>query len=60
MSCFFTHDFGKYGKLIKSYGGSKSQQARVCKSCGAIGIRTVRHEQIHAELFNKSIEEIKE
>ena len=60
MNCFFMHDFGKYGKLIAAYVGTKSQQARVCKNCGAIDVRTVHHAQINAELFNKSIEEIKE
>lgn len=59
MKCFFTHDFGKYGKLIASYKGTQSQQARACKVCGSIEVRTVHHAQIRSELFNQSIEEIK-
>ena len=58
MKCFwiFNHDFEKWGNAVDSHG-AKIKQARVCKQCGLIQVRTIGYEDgLYADGVDKSLQ----
>lgn len=52
------HEFSMWGSVIQPYDSFKKQQARRCKNCGLVEMRTFTSEQVTASVVEGSMSEI--